>query len=89
MRAGAALARAQAAPEDRSMTDRPSLGDLFPDAAAPDPARRIRAACVKLRGLRTQLGHDGLTPQGARALIDELTAALEAAAQALDGTKPS
>jgi hypothetical protein len=67
------------------MSDRPSRPDLFPDAAAPDPARRIRAANVKLRSLRTQLGHDGLTPAGARILIDEITAALEACAQALEG----
>ena len=70
------------------MPERPSRPDLFPDAAAPDPARRIRAAAVKLRSLRTQLGHDGLTPSGARTLIDEITAALEACAQALEAKGP-
>ena len=53
------------------MPDAPTRPDLFPDAPPPDPARRIRAATVKLRALRTQLGHDGLTPQGARTLIDD------------------
>ena len=67
------------------MADRP---DLFPDVLPPDPARRIRAATVKLRALRTQLGHDGLTPSGARTLIDEVTAALDARAQALDAKRP-
>jgi hypothetical protein len=70
------------------MSDRPSRPDLFPDAAPPDPARRIRAATVKLRSLRTQLGHDGLTPAGARILIDEVTAALDACAQALAAKRP-
>ena len=62
--------------------------DLFPDMGAPDPARRIRASAVKLRSLRTQLGHDGLTPAGARILIDEITAALDACAQAIEAKRP-
>ena len=70
------------------MRDAPTRPDLFPDAPPPDPARRIRAATVKLRALRTQLGHDGLTPQGARTLIDEVSAALDACAQALEARKP-
>lgn len=69
-------------------SDGPFRPDLFPDAPAPDPARRIRASCVKLRSLRTQLGHDGLTPAGARLLIDEIAAALDACAQALEGKAP-
>lgn len=73
--------------EHRSMSDRPGRPGPFPDAAPPDPARRIRAASVKLRSLRTQLGHDGLTPSGARTLIDEITAALDACAQGLEETK--
>jgi hypothetical protein len=70
------------------MPDGPSRPHPFPDAPAPDPARRIRAAAVKLRSLRTQLGHDGLTPSGARTLIDEISAALDACAQALEEKGP-
>lgn len=64
--------------------DRKSITDIFPDAPAPDPARRIRAAVVKLRSLRSQVGHDGLTPAAARTLLDEVSAALEACASAVE-----
>ena len=60
------------------------LHDLFPDAPRMDPSRRIRAAATRIRGLRGQVGQDGLTPNAARTLIDELTTALDACAQALD-----
>ncbi len=62
----------------------PFGGDLFPDVPRAEPARRIRAACTKIRGLRSQVGHEGLPPSAARTLIDELTAALEACAAALE-----
>jgi len=58
--------------------------DLFPDMAARDPAQRIRASATRIRGLRSQVGHDGLTPSAARTLIDELTSALEEIARALE-----
>ena len=58
--------------------------DLFPDLAPVDPSQRIRASAVRIRSLRSQLGHDGLTPAGARTLIDELTSVLEEVATALD-----
>ena len=61
-----------------------SLNDLFPDASPADPLRRIRAAVVKVRSLRTQVGHDGLTPAGARTLLEEVAAGLEACASALE-----
>jgi hypothetical protein len=61
--------------------------DLFPDLAAADPAQRIRSASTKIRNLRSQIGHDGLTPAGARTLIDELTAALDEIARALESSK--
>jgi hypothetical protein len=64
------------------MSDK-SLNDLFPDAVPTDPVKRIRAAVVKVRSLRTQVGHDGLTPAGARTLLDEVAAGLEACAAAL------
>jgi hypothetical protein len=69
------------------MSDKPT-GGLFPDAAPADPVRRIRAAVVKVRSLRTQVGHDGLTPAGARALLDEVAAGLEACAAALERREP-
>jgi hypothetical protein len=62
--------------------------ELFPDLTPPDPASRVRAAVTKIRGLRAQVGHDGLTPSATRTLIDELTLALEEVATALDREKP-
>ena len=62
--------------------------DLFPDLAAPDPASRIRGAATRIRGLRAQVGHEGLTPSATRTLIDELTMALDEVASALDREKP-
>ena len=61
--------------------------DLFPDLAPADPAHRIRGAAVRIRALRTQVGHEGLTPSATRTLIDELTTALEEVAAALDHPK--
>lgn len=58
--------------------------DLFPDLARPDPPARLRAAAVKIRSLRSQVGHEGLTPAATRTLIDEITAALETVAEALE-----
>jgi hypothetical protein len=61
--------------------------DLFPDLAQGDPASRIRSAAVRIRSLRSQVGHEGLTPSATRTLIDELTMALEEVASALDKEK--
>ena len=58
--------------------------DLFPDLTPPDAASRIRGAVTRIRGLRSQVGHEGLTPSATRTLIDELTLALEEVASALD-----
>jgi hypothetical protein len=58
--------------------------DLFPDLVPADPSARLRGAATRIRSLRTQVGHDGLTPSATRTLIDELTAALEEVASALD-----
>lgn len=58
--------------------------DLFPDMVQGDPAARIRSAATKIRSLRGQVGHDGLTPSATRTLIDELTRALEEIAGTLD-----
>lgn len=61
--------------------------DLFPDLAPADPAHRIRGCATKIRSLRSQVGHDGLSPSAARTLIDELTTAMEEMAKALDRLK--
>jgi len=61
--------------------------DLFPDMAPADSAQRIRGSATRIRSLRTQVGHDGLTPTAARTLIDELTSVLEEVARALDQTQ--
>jgi hypothetical protein len=53
-----------------------SAGDL-------DPVARIEHAARKIRGLRSQTGAEGLTLSATRELIDEVTAALDAAARAL------
>ncbi|HEY8483925.1 MAG TPA: hypothetical protein VIL13_04880 [Longimicrobiales bacterium] len=46
-------------------------------------AARIEQAARKIRGLRSQLGSEGLTVSATRELIDELSTALETAARAL------
>lgn len=66
-------------------TGKPFGGSPFSDVPQLDPARRIRAAAVKIRSLRSQVGHDGLTPAASRTLIDELVTALDACAEALSG----
>jgi hypothetical protein len=62
----------------------PFAGD---DDATLDAASRIEHAARKIRGLRTQMGAEGLTLSATRELIDELTAALDAAARALRETR--
>jgi len=53
------------------------------DSGLGDPIARIENAARKIRGLRTQMGAEGLTLSATRELIDELTAALDAAARVL------
>lgn len=62
----------------------PFTGDIFSDAPSQDPIRRVRNAATKLRSLRNQVGHDGLSPSATRTLLEEITAALDACAQALE-----
>jgi cytosine/adenosine deaminase-related metal-dependent hydrolase len=57
--------------------------DLFPDISYPDPPARIRSAAAKIRSLRSQVGHEGLTPSATRTLVDELASALDEVARAL------
>ncbi len=51
-------------------------------AAAAD---RMEQAARKIRGLRSQIGAEGLTIPATRELIDEVASALEAGAAALRG----
>jgi hypothetical protein len=53
------------------------------DDGGDDPALRVEQAARKIRGLRSQLGAEGLSVPAMRELIDEVAAALEAAARAL------
>lgn len=53
------------------------------ESAAINPAVRMEQAARKIRNLRSQLGAEGLTVPATRELIDEVAAALEAAARAL------
>jgi len=48
-----------------------------------DAAQRIEHAARKIRGLRSQMGAEGLTLSATRELIDELASALDSAARAL------
>ena len=48
-----------------------------------DSAERLEQAALKIRGLRRQLGAEGLPPQAERELLDEIGSALDAAARAL------
>jgi hypothetical protein len=50
-----------------------------------DAVNRVDHAARKIRGLRNQLGAEGLPLAATRELIDELAAALEATARALRG----
>jgi hypothetical protein len=48
-----------------------------------EAADRMENAARKIRGLRMQLGSEGLTLPATRELIDEVASAIEAAAKAL------
>lgn len=59
-----------------------------PAASSPaEAAAQIEQSARKIRGLRSQLGADGLTLPATRELIDEVANALEAAARALGGVE--
>ena len=59
----------------------------FGEDAAPgsveEAAHRMEAAARKVRQLKTQMGAEGLTLQATRDLIDEVSAAVDAAARGL------
>ena len=53
--------------------------------SAGEAAERMDQAARTIRGLRSQVGAEGLSIPAMRALIDEVAAALEAGADALRG----
>jgi hypothetical protein len=59
------------------------FGDTDTPISTADAANRIEQAARKIRGLRSQLGAEGLTLPATRELIDEVASALEASARAL------
>ncbi|HEY0670826.1 MAG TPA: hypothetical protein VGD27_01105 [Longimicrobiales bacterium] len=59
------------------------FGDEVAGDALRDGADKLEQAAVKIRGLRRQLGAEGLPPQAERELLDEIGSALDAAARAL------
>lgn len=65
---------------------RPERMNPFGDDAAETRSEaigRIEHAARKIRGLRTQLGAEGLTLSATRELIDAVSSALDAAARVL------
>lgn len=61
------------------------FGDEEPTQSPGEAAARMEQSARQIRGLRRQLGSEGLTISATRELIDELASALEAAARALRG----
>lgn len=59
------------------------FGDTEPEEDLARSAARVEEAARRIRMLRTQLGAEGLTLAGTRALIEELSAALDATARGL------
>lgn len=59
------------------------FGEETGAAAVEEAANRVEHAARKIRGLRTQMGAEGLTLSATRELIDEITGSLDAVARAL------
>ena len=59
------------------------FGEDTGSAPVEEGANRAEHAARKIRGLRTQLGAEGLTLSATRELIDEITGSLDAIARAL------
>ena len=59
------------------------FGEEISDDPLEGGAQRLEQAALKIRGLRRQLGAEGLPPHAERELIDEIGIALDAAARAL------
>jgi hypothetical protein len=64
--------------------DDPDPSPFGDDVPGKGPTRRIRAAVVRLRRIRSQVSAEGLTPAATRTVLDEIVGALEAAAEALE-----
>lgn len=59
------------------------FGEDTGTATVEEAANRAEHAARKIRGLRTQLGAEGLTLSATREMIDEITASLDALARAV------
>jgi len=59
------------------------FGEDSGGAPLEEAANRAEHAARKIRGLRTQMGAEGLTLSATRELIDEVTGSLDAIARAL------
>ncbi|NJD09673.1 MAG: hypothetical protein FIB01_04225 [Gemmatimonadetes bacterium] len=59
------------------------FGEESGSAPVEEAANRAEHAARKIRGLRTQMGAEGLTLSATRELIDEITGSLDAIARAL------
>ena len=59
------------------------FGEEVSGDALSDGAEKLEQAALKIRGLRRQLGAEGLPPHAERELLDEIGSALDAAARAL------
>lgn len=59
------------------------FGEEGGSAPVEEAANRAEHAARKIRGLRTQMGAEGLTLSATRELIDEITGSLDAIARAL------
>jgi hypothetical protein len=61
------------------------FGESGAERTPAEALARIEQAARKIRGLRMQLGAEGLTIPATRELIDEIATSLEAVASALRG----
>ena len=59
------------------------FGEASGAAAVDEAVNRVEHAARKIRGLRTQMGAEGLTLSATRELIDAITSSLDAVARAL------
>lgn len=59
------------------------FGEEEPRERPGEASARIEQAARRIRGLRSQMGAEGLTLSATRELIDEIAAALDSAARAL------
>jgi len=55
----------------------------------PDPAQVIRGAAARIGRLKGHVGHEGLSPAAARSLVEDVSRALHACADALGNSRDS